>query len=59
MGATVLHEDAVFPARFAGIPINIRNTNRPNDPGTVITQDLPVTGRSAPRPQSESPDTRT
>ena len=41
MGATVLHEDAVFPARNAGIPINIRNTNRPDDPGTVITRDIP------------------
>lgn len=36
MGATVLHEDAIFPVRFAGIPINIRNTNMPDDPGTVI-----------------------
>lgn len=36
MGATVLHEDAVFPVRGAGIPINIRNTNRPEDEGTWI-----------------------
>ena len=36
MGATVLHEDAVFPVRMAGIPINIRNTNRPEDEGTMI-----------------------
>jgi len=36
MGATVLHEDAIFPVRFAGIPINIRNTNRPEDRGTMI-----------------------
>ena len=36
MGATVLHEDAVFPARVAGIPINIRNTNSPEDKGTMI-----------------------
>jgi len=36
MGATVLHEDAIFPVRFAGIPINIRNTNSPDDPGTMI-----------------------
>ena len=36
MGATVLHEDAIFPVRFAGIPINIRNTNAPDDPGTII-----------------------
>ena len=40
MGASVLHEDAVFPAKVAGIPINIRNTNRPQDPGTMITSDL-------------------
>ena len=37
MGASVLHEDAVFPVRLAGIPINIRNTNAPEDPGTIIT----------------------
>ncbi len=36
MGATVLHEDAVFPVRSAGIPINIRNTNCPEDEGTMI-----------------------
>ena len=36
MGATVLHEDAIFPVRFAGIPINIRNTNDPGAPGTMI-----------------------
>ncbi len=36
MGATVLHEDAVFPVRRSGIPINIRNTNLPDDPGTMI-----------------------
>ncbi len=36
MGATVLHEDAIFPVRYAGIPINIRNTNRPEDRGTMI-----------------------
>ena len=36
MGATVLHEDAIFPVRYAGIPINIRNTNRPDDKGTMI-----------------------
>lgn len=35
-GANVLHEDAIFPVRMAGIPINIRNTNRPEDPGTMI-----------------------
>ena len=36
MGATVLHEDAIFPVRAAGIPINIRNTNDPAAPGTLI-----------------------
>ncbi|MCQ2508747.1 MAG: aspartate kinase [Dorea sp.] len=36
MGAGVLHEEAIFPVRRAGIPINIRNTNRPEDPGTMI-----------------------
>jgi len=36
MGATVLHEDAVFPVRRAGIPTNIRNTNDPKHPGTMI-----------------------
>lgn len=36
MGAGVLHEDSVFPVRFAGIPINIRNTNSPEDNGTMI-----------------------
>lgn len=37
MGASVLHEDAIYPARVANIPINIRNTNRPQDEGTLIT----------------------
>lgn len=36
MGASVLHEDAIFPVRIAGIPTNIRNTNDPTAPGTVI-----------------------
>ena len=36
MGASVLHEDAVFPVRKAGIPINIRNTNDPEADGTLI-----------------------
>ena len=36
MGATVLHEDAIFPVRYSKIPINIRNTNRPGDNGTFI-----------------------
>jgi len=36
MGAGVLHEDAIFPVRQMGIPINIRNTNAPEDNGTWI-----------------------
>ena len=36
MGATVLHEEAIFPVRYAGIPINIRNTNKPEEKGTMI-----------------------
>jgi len=36
MGATVLHDEAVFPVREAGIPIHIKNTNRPEDAGTQI-----------------------
>ena len=36
MGATVLHEDSVFPVHRAGIPTNIRNTNDPDGPGTMI-----------------------
>ena len=42
MGATVLHEDAIFPVRVAGIPINIRNTNAPEDAGTMIVSDTDV-----------------
>lgn len=38
MGATVLHEDAIFPVRQSGIPINIRNTNKPEDEGTMIVE---------------------
>ena len=50
MGASVLHEDAIFPVRHCGIPINIRNTNAPEDYGTWIVestcqkQDYVVTG---------------
>ncbi|MDE2889739.1 MAG: aspartate kinase [Gemmatimonadota bacterium] len=36
MGASVFHDEAMFPVRAAGIPIHIRNTNRPRDPGTRI-----------------------
>lgn len=51
MGATVMHEEAIFPVREKGIPINIRNTNAPEDPGTMIvskvdsnTVDTVITG---------------
>ncbi len=37
MGATVLHEESIFPVHKAGIPTNIRNTNDPSHPGTMIT----------------------
>ena len=36
MGAVVLHEDSVFPVRVAKIPINIKNTNKPEERGTFI-----------------------
>ncbi|MBO5564908.1 MAG: aspartate kinase [Lachnospiraceae bacterium] len=38
MGASVLHEESIFPVMKEGIPINIRNTNAPEDPGTWIVQ---------------------
>lgn len=38
MGASVMHEDAIFPVKKLGIPINIRNTNKPEDPGTWIVE---------------------
>ncbi len=40
MGASVLHEEAIFPVREIGIPINIRNTNEPDNTGTIITDDM-------------------
>lgn len=39
MGAKVLHEESIFPIRDVGIPINIKNTNRPQDKGTLIVDD--------------------
>lgn len=48
MGATVLHEDAIFPVHKAGIPTNIRNTNHPEHPGTMIVDaDEPIHHRYA------------
>ena len=38
MGASVLHEDTVFPVRSKDIPVNIRNTNEPDNPGTIIRE---------------------
>ena len=46
MGASVLHEDAIYPVRVANIPINIRNTNLPQDPGTMITAEPEYTADS-------------
>ncbi len=42
MGASVLHDEAVFPVRRAGIPTNIRNTNNPLHPGTMIRAAAPI-----------------
>jgi len=39
MGAPVLHEESIFPIKEVGIPINIRNTNKPEEPGTMIVSD--------------------
>ena len=48
MGATVLHDEAIFPVRESGIPVNICNTNAPDHPGTMIVRgngaELPFTG---------------
>jgi len=43
MGAQVFHEEAIFPVRSAGIPINIRNTNRPEDGGTWVCTESQIT----------------
>lgn len=40
MGASVLHEDAVAPVKEAGIALNIRNTNAPQDEGTMIVPSI-------------------
>lgn len=45
MGANVFHDEAIAPVREAGIPINIRNTNKPEDPGTMIVSKLPAVTR--------------
>lgn len=38
MGASVLHEESVLPVKEKGIALNIRNTNRPEDAGTMIVE---------------------
>ncbi|MBR1456890.1 MAG: aspartate kinase [Oscillospiraceae bacterium] len=40
MGASVLHEESVLPVKERGIALNIRNTNRPDDPGTMIVESV-------------------
>ena len=48
MGASIVHDEAIFPLRSAGIPMNIRNTRAPDEPGTMImaerTSTQPVCG---------------
>ena len=39
-GAQVLHEGTIFPVREKGIPVNIRNTNAPDHPGTIIQEEF-------------------
>lgn len=52
MGASVLHEESILPVKEKGIALNIRNTNRPEEPGTMIVEHVaeesekerPITG---------------
>lgn len=46
MGASVLHEESIQPVKEKGIPLNIRNTNRPQDPGTMILERIEEEERS-------------
>jgi len=48
MGANVLHDDAVFPVRSKNIPINVRNTNEPDNPGTMILNDCSEMDKKEP-----------
>ncbi len=61
MGASVLHEDAIFPVRKEGIPINIRNTNRPEDKGTLIVESTcrkpVIPSRELPARKDSAPST--
>ena len=43
-GAQVLHPDTIFPVRDKGIPVNIRNTNAPTAPGTMIRESFSTDG---------------
>ncbi len=43
MGASIFHDEAMFPVRDAGIPVNIRNTNEPMEPGTMILPERELT----------------
>lgn len=47
MGAPVLHEEAIFPVKKHSIPVNIKNTNKPDDPGTMIVYDLDMDNSSS------------
>ena len=40
IGAQVLHEGTIFPVREKNIPLNIRNTNAPDHPGTMILETI-------------------
>ena len=40
MGASVLHEEAIFPVKEKNIPINILNTNHPEEGGTIIVEEI-------------------
>lgn len=44
MGASVLHEESILPVKEKNIPLNIRNTNRPEDPGTMILETIEEDG---------------
>lgn len=46
VGASVFHEEAIAPVVEIGIPINVKNTNKPDDPGTMITPDTKGSGVS-------------
>ncbi|WP_311492394.1 aspartate kinase [uncultured Anaerococcus sp.] len=46
MGANVLHEEAIFPLRDKNIPINIKNTNKPDKPGTLILSSCDIKNKN-------------